>query len=169
MLYDDEAFLQHRFFQMRSSLALAPDGKWVACPSQGLASGTSHVSIQEEIAPSEAIWDEVQGCEVVMVERHSGRVLRPFSGAYASFLPAWSPDGQHLALLIQDDERRFPRVAVWSPQHEELRIFETAAMQALIGFQALRWTNDSKRIVFKRAAPPRPKPTVGSPTPRAHT
>jgi hypothetical protein len=125
-----------------------------------LASGESRAGGHDEVAPSLAIWDELQGCEVVIVDRRSGQVTRPFREAYTSLLPAWSPDGQHLALLIQEGEHRFPRLAVWSPQTKAVRVFEAAPTRPQTGFQALRWTSDSRYIVFKKATAPQSKPLV---------
>jgi hypothetical protein len=153
--YNDEAYLHRRVLAARSSLSLSPDGQWGAIVVKGLASVPTVPSAQGEAELLVALAEEMVGSEVVIVNMLTGQMQRPFRSFDASCLPVWSPDGKRLALLTQSGRRRYSHFTLWSIGSEEPCIFEKARVTPEIHFEMMRWTSDSRKIVFPLAPEPK--------------
>jgi dipeptidyl aminopeptidase/acylaminoacyl peptidase len=96
----------------------------------------------------------------VIVNMLTGQMQRPFRSFDASCLPVWSPDGKWLALLTQSGRRRYSRLTLWSFNSETPCIFEKARVTPRIHFEMMRWTSDSRKIVFPMVPEPEGEPPV---------
>lgn len=158
--YNDEAYLHKRALAARSSLSLSPDGQWGAIVVKGFASGQTVPSEHDEAEPLVALAEEMVGSEVVIVNMLTGQMQRPFRSFDASCLPVWSPEGKWLALLTQSGRRRYSRLTLWSIGCEAPYIFEKARVTPRIHFEMMRWTSDSRKIVFPMVAMPEREPPI---------
>jgi len=158
--YNDEAYLHKRAQAARSSLTLSPDGQWGAFTVKGFASAQTTSSEQDEAEPLVALDEGVVGSEVVIINMLTGQMKRPFSFFDASCLPVWSPDGKWLALLTQTGRRCYPRLTIWSFESEAPCIFDKARVSPRVHFEMLRWTSDSRKIVFPMVPEPEEVPIV---------
>ncbi len=148
--FDSEKWLEKKSPAYMVPITVSADGKWLAVTMGGLVTeGASNTpSLPREGGMFATASEDLAGAEVWVVERETGRMTRPFRGFAASYSAAWSPAGAKLSLAVQDSPTRFPRVAVWSPDTSEPRVFANAPYHPSIGYSAPSWTSDGTRLVF---------------------
>ena len=156
--FDIESWLHKKEMADRVPMALSPDGQWMAVMLVELPESDQAVtSGPAEVEPVKAVEQALTGSEVVLVQLATGEVSHPFAKYMGSYQPCWSPDSKTLALLIQTDLHRYPRLALWSLGQEAPRVFDTACVSASSWVKNSRWTGDGQKVVFFQAARPRPK------------
>ncbi len=135
-------------FPFRMPADLSPDGKWIAYT---LKDPHKAIPVEEEehhryFTETGASGNEV-GCDI-WVTRVSTRETRNLTeGKGSSWGPSWSPDGTQLAFY--SDRSGQAHLWVWNVASDRLSQVGDAIVRPRDGFDLIRWTNDSKKVLVK--------------------
>jgi dipeptidyl aminopeptidase/acylaminoacyl peptidase len=138
-----EDALRTRSFGELSPLAYSPDGKWVAfsaADAQAIQKTKAIDSYLRLGVPRRArggqIW--ISNCE-------SGETRNVTGDQGSNWMPAWSPDGRHLAFLSDRDGQA--RLWSWDVAKAELRRISSVVVRASAFSKGIQWLPDSQRIL----------------------
>ncbi len=156
--FNIEQWWQRRQPSDRAPIAVSADGKWLAITLHGILreGRMSGAALARAGGVFEVCGEALAGSEVLLVERATGKITRPFAKFAASFLPVWQPDEPRLLVALQEAVTRFPQLAVWSPGEETPRVFADATIVPMVGFATPCWLPDGRQVVFKHRATEKP-------------
>src|SRR5580658_1224816 len=138
-----DSILATRTFGDRTPLALSPDNQLVAYtvldPSRRTDSG-------EDFTPTGVPMGSASS-DIWLSGLHEGKSRSLTQSKGSSWDPVWSPDGRRLAFY--SDRDGMARLWVWERATDQLRRVSSEIVRADFGFEVIRWTSDSKRILVK--------------------
>ena len=86
------------------------------------------------------------GCDIFVVDPKSGETRNVTQGAGNNWLPAWSPDGRHLAFLSDRDGDGQAHLWLWDAGNGRSRMVSNVRLRTE-GMGQIQWTEDGKRIL----------------------
>jgi dipeptidyl aminopeptidase/acylaminoacyl peptidase len=129
----------------RSPVNLSPDGEWLA-----------HTYGRDETVPRQTVMFAKTGfpfaegnarMQAVLTNTRNGQVVRLGGDKGVSWAPVWAPDGQRVAFYADDSGDA--SLWIWERQTGKSVRFPGVIVRPLFGFETVRWSADSRRILCK--------------------
>ncbi|HLK66661.1 MAG TPA: hypothetical protein VKU19_24670 [Bryobacteraceae bacterium] len=128
----------------RSAFDLSPDGIWLA------HSWMTEDSVQEGRLFTNSGVSYGEGHhrkQAALTNTKTGRAIKLGNPGNFSWAPVWSPDGNRVAYF--SDEGGEAGIWVWEKSSGKARRFPNAIARSFLGFEIVRWSSDSRRILCK--------------------
>lgn len=129
----------------RSPIDLSPDGEWVA-----------HTYGRDETVPRQTSLFAASGfpfaegnarMQAALTHTKTGQVIRLGGEKGSSWGAVWSPDGKRVAFYADDTGEA--SLWVWERATGKAERFPGVVVRPLFGFEVVRWSADSQRILCK--------------------
>lgn len=129
----------------RSPVDLSPDGEWLA-----------HTYGRDETVPRQTLLFAASGfpfaegnarMQAALTHTKTGRVIRLAGEKGSSWGAVWSPDGQRV--VFYSDDTGQAGLWVWERVTGKAEHFPEIIVRPLFGFEVVRWSADSQRILCK--------------------
>lgn len=129
----------------RSPVDLSPDGEWLA-----------HTYGRDETVPRQTILFAASGfpfaegnarMQAALTNTKTGQVIRLGGEKGSSWGAVWSPDGKRVAFYSDDTGEA--SLWVWERATGKAARFPGVIVRPLFGFEVVRWSADSQRILCK--------------------
>ena len=135
-----EDALRVRSFGALMPISFSPNGKWLAYVAQD---NERVRSVDEDAWARTGVRGWNTGTDVCLFNVQNGETRNLTQEKGDNWLPAWSPDSQHLAFLSTLDGSGQARLWVWDAAKDELRRVSDLAIRA----EEIAWMPDSREIV----------------------
>lgn len=129
----------------RSPVDLSPDGEWLA-----------HTYGRDETVPRQTALFAASGfpfaegnarMQAVLTNTKTGQVIRLGGEKGSSWGAVWSPDGRRVAFYSDDTGEA--SLWLWERETGKAERFPGVIVRPLFGFEVVRWSADSQRILCK--------------------
>ena len=133
-------------FHPQMPLDLSPDSQWVAYalidPRRNILPDDKYPFFTRTGVPT-----GMSGYDIWITNTKSGESKNLTGGKGSSWGPVWSPDGNHLAFY--SDRSGQAHLWLWERSSRRLKQLTDLVVHPFYGFEVVRWTPDSRKIVVK--------------------
>src|SRR5688572_20975371 len=129
----------------RSPIDLSPDGEWLA-----------HTYGRAETVPRQTALFAASGfpfaegnarMQAALTNTKTGQVIRLGGEQGSSWAAVWSPDGRRVAFY--SDDTGAASLWLWERETGKAQRFPGVIVRPFFGFEVVRWSADSQRILCK--------------------
>jgi dipeptidyl aminopeptidase/acylaminoacyl peptidase len=135
-------------FPFRMPTDLSPDGKWMAYtlkdPHKGILADEDE---RNRYFTDTGVSGNEVGCDIWVTHVITRETRNLTQGKGSSWGPVWSPDGTHLAFY--SDRGGQARLWLWNVASDRLIQVGDVIVRPRDGFDLIRWTKDSRKILIK--------------------
>jgi dipeptidyl aminopeptidase/acylaminoacyl peptidase len=142
-----EAAVALRAHNSRSTVALSPDGQWIAHTVESVDRVPRDTLSRAYSASGFPFAEGDARMEATLTNTKTGEAIRLGGATSASWGPVWSPDGRRVAFY--SDEGGEAGIWVWDVTTRAAKRFPGVIARPFFGFELVRWMSDGERLVVK--------------------
>ncbi|HEV8409573.1 MAG TPA: prolyl oligopeptidase family serine peptidase, partial [Gemmatimonadaceae bacterium] len=132
---------------LRSPIALSPDGQWVALTVATDETVTRDTLSSVYTATGFPLADGISRMQATLTNTSTGETIRLGTASSSSWGASWSPDGRQLAFY--SDEGGTAGIWVWTMTTRRSTRFPGVIARPFFGFETVRWASDGRRMLCK--------------------
>lgn len=132
----------------RVPLHLSPDGQKLIV--HGQCRRRTRITGGDRSYTATGIPKGMIGSRLFVVDTTTGMVEEPFPPGATCWGAQWSPDGTLLAAYVQDEGAAC--LGTWERVSRQYRLYPHVLVRPFFGFEAIRWTPDSRSVMVKVVA-----------------